>query len=107
MPFQDPGPLTPLHRTDSGSGLAARLNDTIPIYQHGTALIRGHEREATGLTWTSGGDLVTVGDDLTARCWREGQNGEARSLRVGGEGEGKRWGYGWAEADEEWDDEDG
>ena len=107
VPFQDPGPLTPLHRTDSGSGLAARLNDTIPIYQHGTALIRGHEREVSGLTWTSGGDLVTVGDDVTARCWREGQNGEARSLRVGGEGEGKRWGCGWAEATEEWDDEDG
>lgn len=100
-------PRLPLHRADSGSGLAARLNDTIPIYQHGSALIRGHEREVTGLTWTSGGDLVSVGDDLTARCWRDGRGGEARSLRVGGESEGKRWGCGWAEVEDGWDDEDG
>lgn len=96
-----------LRRTDSSSTLAARLTDTIPIYNHGTALIRGHAREVTGLTWTQGGDLVSVGDDLTARCWRDGTGQEARALRVGGEGEGRRWGCGWAEVRGDWDEEDG
>lgn len=105
--FEDLSPRVQVKRTDSSLGLAGRLNDTIPIYQHGSALIRGHDREVTGLTWTIGGDLVSVGDDLTARCWREGRGGEARSLRVGGEGEGRRWGCGWAEVEEGWDDEDG
>ncbi|MCJ1467740.1 hypothetical protein MMC07_006365 [Pseudocyphellaria aurata] len=107
LPFPDTGPTVPLYRMDSGSALAARLNDTIPIYQHGSALIRGHDREVTGLTWTKGGDLVSLGDDCTARCWREGRGSEARSLRVGGEGEGRRWGCGWAEAKDGFDDEDG
>lgn len=107
LPFQHSSTRVPLHRADSGSGLAARLNDTIPIYHHGSALIRGHDREVTALTWTDRGDLISVGDDYTARCWREGRGGEARSLRVGGEGEGKRWGCGWSEAEEGWDDEDG
>lgn len=105
--FHNSSPRLPLHRADSGSRLAARLNDTIPIYQHGSALIRGHEREVTGLTWTSKGDLISVGDDLCAMRWRDGRGGEARSLRVGGESEGKRWGCGWAEVEDGWDDEDG
>ena len=100
-------PRNPLSRTDSGTGLAARLNDTIPIYQHGSALVRGHDqREVSALTWTVNGDLISLGDDSTARCWREGREGEARNLRVGGEGEGKRWGCGWAEVSGDWDDED-
>ena len=82
----------------------ARLHDTIPIYHQGTALLRGHRREVTGVSWTSRGELVTVGDDLSARCWREGS--EARDLRVGGETEGRRWGRGWAEAEGDWDDEE-
>ena len=94
-----------LTRTDSGTGLNTRLEDTIPIYQHGSALIRGHSREVTGLSWTPNGELVTVGDDFAARCWREGHS--ARDLRIGGEKEGRRWGCGWAEAEEEWDDDDG
>ncbi|KAL8716069.1 MAG: hypothetical protein Q9225_006250, partial [Loekoesia sp. 1 TL-2023] len=35
----------------------ARLHDTIPIYTHGTALVRGHEHEVTGLSWAYGGEL--------------------------------------------------
>ena len=99
----------PRHRrglTRTDSGLAGRLNDTIPIYQHGTALVRGHSREVTGLTWTKSGELVTVGDDFAARCWREDERGFARSLRTEGEAEGKRWGCGWAEAKSGWDDDD-
>lgn len=95
-----------LPNTEGSSSLADRLNDTIPIYQHGSALVRGHSREVTGLTWTPDGDLVSVADDFTARCWREGENGEARDLRVGGEGEGRRWGCGWAESEQRWDADD-
>ena len=102
-PFPKPRPT--LTRIDNGTGLSTRLEDTIPIYQHGSALIRGHSREVTGLSWTPSGELVTVGDDFAARCWREGA--EARDLRVGGEKEGRRWGCGWVEAVEEWDDDDG
>lgn len=102
-PFRRPRPA--LTRTDSGSGLAGRLNDTIPIYQHGSALVRGHSKEVTGLTWTQRGELVTVGDDYTGRCWRE-KGDEARALRVGGEGGGRRWGCGWAEAEGAWDEDD-
>ncbi|KAK5148757.1 hypothetical protein LTR04_000552 [Oleoguttula sp. CCFEE 6159] len=97
---------SPLRRSPSGLALSAsgRLNDTIPIYEQGTALIRGHQKEVTSLTWTSEGELVTVGDDFTARCWREG--GEARELRRGGEAGGRRWACGWAETGEEDEEED-
>ena len=102
--FRRPGPRPALRRTDSSTGLAGRLEDTIPIYEHGSALVRGHGGEVTGLTWTKDGELITVSDDFSVRCWREG--GEARALRTGGEGEGRRWGCGWAEASPDWDDED-
>lgn len=78
--------------------------DSIPIYNHGTALIRGHSHEVTDVTWTPNGDLVTIGDDLASRCWREGS--EARALRLNGEGGGRRWESGWAEATSGWDDDD-
>ncbi|KAI4168188.1 MAG: hypothetical protein LQ343_006574 [Gyalolechia ehrenbergii] len=90
----------PLPRTKS----RARLHDTIPIYDHGTALVRGHDREVTGLSWAYGGELVTASDDFTARCWREDQ-GKARDLRTGGETEGRRWGCGWADVQQGWDDD--
>ena len=91
------------NRTDSGTSLFSRMNDTIPMYHKGTALIRGHNREVTDMTWTPNGELITVGDDLTARCWREGP--DARDLRTGGESGGKRWECGWAEAEAGWDDD--
>ena len=109
MPSPDspfPGGRPSLTRTESGTGLSTRLEDTIPIYQHGSALIRGHSREQTGLTWTPRGELVTVGDDFAARCWRE-DGPDASDLRIGGETEGRRWGCGWAEAEKGWDDDDG
>ncbi len=95
----------PRRRGESGARFTIRLEDSIPIYQQGTALIRGHSREVTGMDWTSNGELVTVGDDFTARCWREGP--QARDLRVGGEKEGRRWNCGWAEAEGDWDESDG
>ncbi|KAI9824996.1 MAG: hypothetical protein M1819_000625 [Sarea resinae] len=90
--------------SSNGASLSTRLNDTIPIYQHGTALVRGHGREVSGVTWTSAGELMTVSDDFNARCWREGP--DARALRTNGEADGRRWGCGWAEVREGYDEED-
>lgn len=87
------------------AGLPTRAtSDTIPIYERGTALVRGHQSEVTSLTWTADGELVTIGDDFVARCWREGT--KARDLRTGGEAEGRRWGCGWASVREGYDDEE-
>jgi WD40 repeat protein len=64
----------------------------------GVALVRGHDREVTDVAWTVHGDLVTICDNYTARCWRQGETGEeAESLREGGEDGGRRWGWGWAD----------
>lgn len=89
-------PATPrpaLRRISSGFG---RLNDTIPIYEQGTALIKGHQREVSDVSWTHNGDLITIGDDSLVRRWREGS--DAKEIRKGGESEGKRWQCGWADA---------
>lgn len=94
-------------RLNNSTSVSRRLDDTLPTYEHGTRLVRGHSEEVTGVTWSQPGDLVSIGDDNTARCWREGKGGEARDLRVGGEGQGRRWGCGWAEVREGWDDDDG
>lgn len=93
-----------LRRTNSGIGLSGRLEDTIPIHQSGTPLIEGHQKEVTGLSWTPSGELISVSDDYSARCWREGP--EARELRNDGESEGKRWMCGWADMKDSIDDED-
>ncbi|EEH47344.2 uncharacterized protein PADG_03442 [Paracoccidioides brasiliensis Pb18] len=88
----------------SNVGLSGRLEDSIPIYQHGAALVEGHKKEVSGVSWTNVGELITVSDDLHARCWREGP--EARDLRVGGNMEGRRWQCGWADVKDSADDED-
>ena len=87
-----------------GSGLG-RAEDTIPISTNGTPLIRGHDREVGSLSWTADGELITVGDDFVVRVWREGGDG-ARDLRMGGEAEGRRWGSGWADISEDYDEDE-
>lgn len=87
-----------------GSTLGGRQDDSIPISTNGTPLIRGHDREVGSLTWTSNGELVTVGDDYFVRVWRE--DDDAGDLRIGGEGEGKRWGCGWADVRDGYDDDE-
>lgn len=62
----------------------------------GTALVRGHQKEVTSLTWTSTSSLVTASDDFTIRKWSERPE-LAYRLQEDGEGEGRRWGHGWAE----------
>ena len=93
-----------LGRTGSGLGLASRVDETIPMSTNGTPLIRGHDREVGSLAWTAEGALVTAGDDFIIRCWREGE--DARDLRTGGEAEGRRWGCGWADVSEKYDEDD-
>lgn len=94
----------PLRRHGSSTGTYLRSKDSIPISENGTPLIRGHEREVGALAWTSDGELVTVGDDFLVRCWREGRF--ARKLRTGGEEGGQRWGCGWADVPESYDEEE-
>ena len=79
---------------------------SIPTHQRGTALIRGHNKEVTASTWTHEGELVTISDDFTARCWRE-DAAKARELRGCGEAGGTRWRSGWADLDTAWDEEEG
>lgn len=85
--------------------VAPNNESAIPIYHHGTALVRGHTKEVTAPCWTHNGDLVSIGDDSIARCWREDAEA-ARQLRLGGESGGRRWGSGWAELPREWDEEE-
>ena len=80
--------------------------DDMPVYKQGTALVNGHMREVTDMTWTYDGDLVTLGDDSRARCWREG-GGQAREFRKWQAGTNETWQCGWAEVEERWDEEDG
>lgn len=93
-----------LKRTNSGVGLSGRLEDTIPVYQSGSPLIEGHNKEVTGVSWTVDGELISVSDDYSARCWREGP--EARELRTCGAADGRRWQCGWAATKDSYDDEE-
>ena len=78
---------------------------SLPIYEHGTPLVRGHEKEVTAVAWNFDGSLTTVSDDFTVRCWREDAI-SARQLRQGGEAEGRRWMCGWADVgDKSYDDD--
>lgn len=110
----------------AGGGGASSNKDDIPIIHTvggrplGTPLVRGHEREVGSLSWTSEGNLITVGDDFMVRCWSNGDRNSgmpkdaeeesdnvgrpsARDLRTKGEGEGRRWGCGWADMGSDWD----
>lgn len=84
---------------------AVRPSGFAVIDKVGTPLVRGHHREVTSLAFVHGGELVTISDDFTARCWREDAE-RARSFRTCGEGGGKRWACGWADVVKEWDDDD-
>jgi WD40 repeat protein len=85
-------------------GNKSGFND-IPVHERGTPLVRGHEKEVTSLSWTYDGELVTVSDDFSARCWRE-DGSKARDLRGCGESGGQRWRCGWAAMGIGWDEED-
>ncbi|KAI9793893.1 MAG: hypothetical protein M1816_007145 [Peltula sp. TS41687] len=120
--FRHPGLHRPTSRqqqqqqqqlTKQGAGTARGVvvmdeKEDIPIYTHGTPLVRGHfgDREVTSTAWSVEGELISLGDDYLVRCWREDAD-VARGLRLGKEGEGGRAGCGWAEFDgEEEEDEE-
>ena len=98
-------PDLPPKSSQTSACSTANAHSDIPVIQNGTPLIRGHEREVTSLTWTHNGDLVSVGDDFSARCWRKDPE-KARELRSVGEAGGKRWRHGWACVDLSWDEEE-
>jgi WD40 repeat protein len=100
-----------LTRTDSqstGLPLSSQRrakDDDIPIYYTGTPLVAGHRNEVTGVTWAQGGNLVTISDDLAARCWREDEE-TARSFRAMREDDPEKYGVGWSAVRQPgWDDE--
>jgi WD40 repeat protein len=81
------------------------LSDGIPIYEHGTPLIRGHDAEVTSVTFALNGSLISVSDDCRVRRWKEDAS-RARELRRGGEGGGRRWMAGWAYVPDEVDEDE-
>lgn len=91
-------------RTSSSSRFPSMLADSIPIYEHGTPLIRGHDAEVTSVSWSRKGALISVGDDFRVRRWRQGK--KARELRLNGEAEGRRWQCGWAAVSDSYDEDD-
>lgn len=91
-------------RSSGGLSLSNRPKDDIPIVRLGAPLVRAHESEVGALSWTNEGKLVTVGDDYMVRLWSEDRE-EAKGLRTGGEFGGKRWGCGWAEVGDDWDED--
>jgi WD40 repeat protein len=76
----------------------------IPIYQVGSALRNGHRKEVTGLAWSHDGDLVTLSDDFSARCWRE-DGALARCIRQK-RLDGQEQHCGRAEVEEGFDEDD-
>lgn len=80
-------------------------NPNPSVFEHGTALVRAHNKEVTSLAWTTEGNLISVSDDFSARCWREDAQ-KARELRLGGEVGGGRWKSGWAKVGADWDEDD-
>ncbi|KIY03942.1 uncharacterized protein Z520_00634 [Fonsecaea multimorphosa CBS 102226] len=78
-----------------------------PIYYTGTPLVNGHRKEVTAVAWVhQNGQLVTVADDYTARCWYEDDPAKARALRMNTERDGRRSQSGWATVREGFDDDD-
>ncbi|KAL8305400.1 hypothetical protein RB597_003765 [Gaeumannomyces tritici] len=90
----------------SNRHVTPRPAEATPIFTSGTPLIHGHAKEATSVSFTSGGRLVTASDDFTARVWSENRD-QARQLRHGGWTGGQRWGWGWASIDQDFDEHDG
>lgn len=80
--------------------------DTCDIYDHGTALFRGHDGEVTDVCWTTDGELVTVSDDDTARIWREDEKLARKMRTMDMRDAAESYGWAWSEVVEEWDDDE-
>ncbi|MCJ1247782.1 hypothetical protein MMC30_004997 [Trapelia coarctata] len=77
-------------------------SDTVEIWDHGTALTRGHVGEVTGVCWSTDGELVTVSDDETARIWREDAE-VPRKLRMQTRDLADRHDWAWSEVINDYD----
>ena len=54
------------HSSRCATGSEQSLSEELlQIYDVGTPLIRGHDAEVTGVSWTNDGELVSVSDDYT------------------------------------------
>ncbi|KAF5248865.1 hypothetical protein FANTH_5668 [Fusarium anthophilum] len=95
---------TPSRSFSSATG-AEPTSSTIPIFRNGTALVHGHQREVSNVSWSYDGKLVSASDDSIVRQWQEDE-GRARYLRQIGDFGGERYMAGWADVGSEWDDED-
>ncbi|PHH63389.1 hypothetical protein CDD81_5990 [Ophiocordyceps australis] len=94
-------PCTP-STSFSSSLMSSVPSPPISISRIGTALIRGHTREVTSLSWSCQGRLVSASDDFAVRHWQEDASC-AHHLRQVGEFGGERHLSGWAEVGEDWD----
>jgi WD40 repeat protein len=81
-------------------------SSSLPIFRVGTPLVHGHEREVAIPSWTCEGKLVTASDDSVVRHWQQDDGTRARYLRRVGEFGGERHMAGWAEVEDEWDDDE-
>lgn len=89
----------------SGQRSYQEAAEDFPIYYNGIALVNGHKKEVTAVTWTTNGNLVTVADDHTSRCWRQDPE-KARALRLNTDREVMRHNSGWAEMNPGFDRDD-
>lgn len=86
---------------------AAQDASQCPIYYHGTPLVNGHNKEVTAVAWVRGnGQLVTVADDYTARCWYEDDPNKARAIRMNAGRDEQRNRTGWAAVKAGFDDDE-
>ncbi|KAJ9604476.1 hypothetical protein H2200_011312 [Cladophialophora chaetospira] len=107
-------PRPPLVQRASSSNMSSSFTalqttdpEETPIYHHGTPLLNAHKKEVTCCAWVAGnGQLVTVADDYTARCWYEDDPAMARGLRMKTERDAGRSRSGWAGACKGFDDDE-
>ncbi|KAI1017106.1 hypothetical protein LB504_006751 [Fusarium proliferatum] len=100
-----PGSAPTPSRSFSSAAGAEPTSSTIPIFRNGTALVHGHQREVSNVSWSYDGKLVSASDDSIVRQWQEDE-GRARYLRQIGDFGGERYMAGWADVGSDWDDED-
>lgn len=91
--------------SDSHTPSSTSIDNNLPIYHHGTALVNGHKKEVTAVAWLMNGNLVTTADDYTARSWHEDAE-QARALRLNKERDVSRAQCGWADVRIGFDEDD-
>ncbi|KAF2398681.1 WD40 repeat-like protein [Trichodelitschia bisporula] len=94
------------HFVAGGRPHMGHMDSGFPIYKWGMALPGGHSNEVSGVAWTAHGELVSIGDDRTARLWREDQ-GVARDMRARARLGESSIGDACADVPEDWDEDDG